>query len=162
MLKGAPPYAFYSIPAYLGSSVRPDDELVFCNAEEEKVVRLQVIRSNPKYNFHYLIFPEIISLTNPELPSNLIKFSRVSYKWEKVAEGNEKLVRTFNDQTMDVLSNVHSHKINYSLKDDESAHFTLDLTLNETFKNGERIQIQRMIPLRTFQRLPAELEGMIP
>jgi hypothetical protein len=162
VLQNVPSYSDSATAAYLGSSVRPGDKLVLCNSEEEKVVELQVIRNNPKYAFHYLIFPEKISLTNPELPSNLIKFSKVNYKWEKVSEGNERLMRTFEGQTNEVISNIKAHQINYSLKDDDQSHFTLDLTLNETFQDGQPIQVRRIVPLRSFQRLPSELEAVIP
>jgi hypothetical protein len=162
ILSKVEPYTDQSVAVYIGSGIRPGDELILCNEEEEKVVKLQVIRSNPKFSYHYLVFPEPISLENKDLPANLLKLSKVQYHWEKVSEGNEKLIRTHDGLTNEVLSDIYAHKIEYSLNNDEHDHFTIELTLNEKFANGERIQVKRVVPLQSFQRLPKELEGMIP
>ena len=160
VLQNAPEYSDLSVPVYLGSGIRPGDELVFCNKEEEKKVKLQVIRSNPRWNFHYLIFPEKVTFNN-DLPANLIKFSPITYRWEKQGE-EEKLFRSRNGEEIEVLNGIQSHKITYEFKDNGKSYFAMDLTMLAKFQNGDAIEIRRNIPLESFQRMPRELEGQVP
>lgn len=162
VLQGVPQYSDTAVAVYLGAGIRPGDELILCNKQEEKKVQLQVIRNNPKFNFHYLIFPENALLDRKDLPANLIKFTMVSYRWEKLPDGTEKLYRKFKDNEEQILQNVHSHQINYNLKDEGKSNFTLDLTLADQFPDGQMIKLRRNVPLESFQRLPKEMEGMVP
>jgi hypothetical protein len=162
ILQNVERYSDTAVAAYLGSGVRPGDFLMLCNQEEEKKVQLQVIRNNPKFNFHYLIFPDAISLSNPELPAALIKFTPIQYRWEKVSEENYKLFRSVGSMEAEIYAGIKSYKINYQFKDEEKSFLTINLVLNEKFKNGENIQIRRHIPLESFERIPKELEGKVP
>lgn len=161
VLQNVPEYSDTAVAAYMGSGVRPGDELIFCNKEEEKKVKLQVIRSNPRWNFHYLVFPEKISLSNAELPANLIKFTPITYRWEKQGE-EEKLFRSAGGQEVEVLYGVQSHKIKYELRDDAPSYFNIELTMKAKFLDEQPIVIQRNIPLESFQRMPRELESEVP
>ena len=162
VIKNVPAYNETALPAYTGSGIRPGDSLVYCNKEEEKTVKLQVIRNNPRWNFNYLIFTEPVSMKN-DIPSNVIKFAPVKYRWEKQADGSEKLFRAPNyQQEVEVLSHIQSHKIQYNIKDEGASYFTIDLTLMDTFPNGQPIELRRTVPLESFQRLPRELEDKVP
>jgi len=154
-------YSDIAIPVYLGSGIRTGDNLMLCNAEEERRIQLQVIRNNPKWNFHYLIFPEKHTLTNPELPANLIKFVPIHYHWEQVGEGY-KLMRSLGSEDVEVLAGIKSYQIEYQFKGQKDSFITFHLVLNEKFENGENIRVKRYIPLESFVRLPRELEDKVP
>lgn len=159
ILQNQPIYSEQALMAYLGSGVTTGDELVLCNKEEERKLKLKVIRNNPKYGYHYLMFEEEIK--SPAIPTNLIKFTPVIYTWEKLSDGTEKLLRKVGGKESEILSGVQSHSMNYSFAG-ESAHITLDIALTEKFPGGQNIHVKRHIPLRSFQRMPRELEDKIP
>ncbi len=162
VLQNVEPYSDIALPAYLGSGIRPGDTLILCNTQEERGLQLQVIRNNPRWNFHYLIFSGNLKLSDPSLPSNLIKFKPVSYRWKQVAENNYTLTRTQDSMETDVLAGIQSYKIEYQFKDPENSFLSIQLVLREKFPDGQNIQVRRYIPLKSFARLPREMEGKVP
>lgn len=162
ILQNVERYSDTAVAAYLGSGIRPGDYLMLCNQEEEKKVQLQVIRNNPKWNFHYLIFPEKITLANQELPANLIKFKPIQYRWEKVAEENFKLIRKAGSEETEVFTDIKSYQLEYQFKDPGQSFIALNLVMNEKFMDGQNIRVRRFIPLESFDRLPRQLEDKVP
>lgn len=157
VLQNVPEYSDRALSVYLGSGIRTGDELILCNSKEERKIQLQVIRNNPKWNYHFLIFPDPIVL-DKEVPHNLIKFKTVTYRFEKSAEG-EILFRSEGKEEKTVLEGILSHEIIYSFEDAGESYFQVDLKLQETFPDGTPMEVKRRVPITTFERLPKELEG---
>lgn len=156
VLTEVPPYSALAIPAYLGPGIRPGDQIIHCTEEEERALTFKISRKNAKESFDYLIFTEPVTYSQ-EIPSNLIKFTPVNYRWEKQADGTEKLFRKINGKEEELISNIKSHSIDYRFKGDDDSYFKLDLILQEKFPDGTDIHLQRNVPLISFQRLPKEL-----
>lgn len=156
VLTNVPLYSELAIPVYLGPGIRPGDSITQCTADEEKNLVFRISRKNAKTNFDYLFFTEPATFSS-EKPTNLIKFTPITYRWEKQSDRTEKLFRKLDGEEVEIMSGVQSHSIDYAFKGDDDSYFKLKVVLEEKFPNGKNIEMERNIPLVSFERLPAEL-----
>ena len=159
ILQNIPFYSDLAIPAFLGAGVHAGDKLIQCSAQDEKEVEMKISRNNPKNGFDYLIMTEAVGIRT-DIPSNLIKFQPVTYRWEKSDTGENLFRKGRGDETQ-ILSNIESHTLDYSFKDGQDAYFNIEVVLKEKFPDGNQIHFKRNIPFSKFERLPNDLEGKV-